>query len=375
MLSDRFSQLLTAYVDGELSPKRRKAVERLLSKSRQARALFRKLEKDSQRLRALPAATAPDLAGPVLGAIHRQGLHPAPESVPAAAAAATPPAFPTWAGLAIAASVLLAVATASYLYFSQGRPGTQPESEIAQPKDPAGPATPKKVPIPPDDPGARFTLAELSSQGERTRLVRELHKDTSFRLNLSCKDSSKGVARLGQAMNALGIGLVVEKRAQKQLENKEAGASYLVYAENLQPGEVLAVLRYLGNAGKEPGRAALCQSVIVSGLTSEHRHDLARLLGTSIDRLAGPPVAPTPKKVPLAPLGDTIIEVPAGADAQPGNPPRKGRASHDRMALVLAYDAGTTATPGPEVHDFLRHRQQQRPGTLQVVLVLREVSA
>src|SRR5215831_7986877 len=54
MLSDQFRQLLTAYVDGELSSRQRKAVQRLLRRSPEARSLLLKLQEDARRLRALP---------------------------------------------------------------------------------------------------------------------------------------------------------------------------------------------------------------------------------------------------------------------------------------------------------------------------------
>ena len=53
MLPDRQSQLLTAYVDGELGTRDRHAVEKLLSSSQEARVLLESLEKDAKRLREL----------------------------------------------------------------------------------------------------------------------------------------------------------------------------------------------------------------------------------------------------------------------------------------------------------------------------------
>ena len=54
MLLDRYRQLLTAYVDGELSSRQRRHVVRLLHRSAEARRLLRQLEADAKSLRDLP---------------------------------------------------------------------------------------------------------------------------------------------------------------------------------------------------------------------------------------------------------------------------------------------------------------------------------
>src|SRR5262245_1123595 len=104
MLSDRLTQLLTAYIDGELSARQRKAVTRLLERSPQARELLRRLEADSRTLRALPRqAPARDLSGDVLRTIAARRLSPAQRR----RARAGTSVIPVWAGFAAAASVLL----------------------------------------------------------------------------------------------------------------------------------------------------------------------------------------------------------------------------------------------------------------------------
>jgi hypothetical protein len=148
-----------------------------------------------------------------------------------------------------------------------------------------------------------------------------------------------------------------------------------VYAENLSPEELANILRYLGAQDTGTPDKQSCDSVIVGTLTSDHRRDLARLLGTSTDNLAAPPKAPPREELPLPPITDTIIEVPPGSQNPPTTAPVKIPSTPERLALVLAYDATSPDGPGPEVRDFLRRRQEQRPGTLQVVFVVREVRA
>ena len=54
MLPERFRELLTAYVDGELSARQRRHVLRLLRRSVEARRLLHFLQSDSHNLIHLP---------------------------------------------------------------------------------------------------------------------------------------------------------------------------------------------------------------------------------------------------------------------------------------------------------------------------------
>src|SRR6476469_3787745 len=104
MLSDQLRQLLTAYVDGELTNRQRKAVQRLLRRSPEARALLRRLQEDARRLHALPRhQLGEEFTARVLRAVRQRQAER--RRRPAAREAT----FPVWAGFAAAAAVLLAV--------------------------------------------------------------------------------------------------------------------------------------------------------------------------------------------------------------------------------------------------------------------------
>jgi hypothetical protein len=114
MQADRYHELLTAYVDGELSTRQRKAVLRLLHKSAEARTLLRQLQANADALRNLPRRTlGPDFPGQVLASIAQRGLLPAGKGV----VQLRPAHWPTWAGWAAAAALLLSVSAASYFAF------------------------------------------------------------------------------------------------------------------------------------------------------------------------------------------------------------------------------------------------------------------
>ena len=112
MLPDRDLQLLTAYVDGEMSPAERKQVTRLLQTSAAARTLLQSLQGDARLVHDLTRLKlGPDFPAKVMRTLAESDLRPCPvrRSVPAPAA---------WIGMAIAASVFVVIAAASYWYFS-----------------------------------------------------------------------------------------------------------------------------------------------------------------------------------------------------------------------------------------------------------------
>src|SRR5205814_1260964 len=122
MLPDQLRQLLTAYVDGELSNRQRKAVERLLRRSPAARTLLRQLQEDARRLRALPRHhLGEEFTARVLRAVRQR------QAQGRRTEAARRAAFPVWAGVAAAAAVLMAVGFGSFLYFAQPTHDTPPD--------------------------------------------------------------------------------------------------------------------------------------------------------------------------------------------------------------------------------------------------------
>src|SRR5690242_19821558 len=117
MQSDRISQFLSAYVDGELNARQLCALEELLARSPEARALLEKLQADAAQLRSLPRFGAPnDLSEQILESVADR---------PAGAGRPYPTiserTIPPWVGLPFAAAVLTAVFCASYWYFSPPR--------------------------------------------------------------------------------------------------------------------------------------------------------------------------------------------------------------------------------------------------------------
>jgi anti-sigma factor RsiW len=115
MLSEDVCRLLTAYVDGELNERQRKAVERLVQRSPEARRLLDQLQTDANILRKLPRRQLPsDFALQVAGAITTRQLRPGQRRVWQPS-----PKILAWAGAA--ASVVLVVGLGSFYYLSPAR--------------------------------------------------------------------------------------------------------------------------------------------------------------------------------------------------------------------------------------------------------------
>ncbi|MBI1918023.1 MAG: hypothetical protein HYS12_25295, partial [Planctomycetes bacterium] len=145
MLPDQDRELLTAYVDGELSTRQRKSVVRLLRRSAEARELLLRLQADARELRALPRPhLAPDFSDGVLKVIGQSGLRPAfrPDRA----------AVPFWTLAAAAAAVLCAVGLGTFALVATLADDTQP-SRVARGHKPNGSSPSgiaKDTPPPPD---------------------------------------------------------------------------------------------------------------------------------------------------------------------------------------------------------------------------------
>jgi hypothetical protein len=112
-------ELLTAAIDGELTPAEHKAAERLLRESASARALFAQLKADAGRLRKLPRVPAPiELAENVLSTINDRAMSPTPLPPVCPQRKFNWSALPVWANLVTAAAILLAISAGSYFYFA-----------------------------------------------------------------------------------------------------------------------------------------------------------------------------------------------------------------------------------------------------------------
>lgn len=147
MLLDRYRQLLTAYVDGELSSRQRRHVARLLRRSAEARQLLKQLQQDAHTLRYLPRPRLPaDLSEPVLRTIAQRRLTPGQRRAAKVSTGAV------WMGplasWAAAAAILSLLGIASYLYFAASL--TDPViPEVARTQTESPTTSPRPAPVDP----------------------------------------------------------------------------------------------------------------------------------------------------------------------------------------------------------------------------------
>jgi len=116
MLPERDRELLTAYVDGELTARQRKHVTKLLQKSPEARILLERLQSDSKTLKALSKPTLElDLSQKVLSQIDQRGI----TVKPTGALYMPPPGgtFPAWVGVTVVAGTVATLGLVSYAVF------------------------------------------------------------------------------------------------------------------------------------------------------------------------------------------------------------------------------------------------------------------
>jgi hypothetical protein len=338
MLSEEILKLLAAYVDGAVSARQRKQVDRLVRKSAEARDLLELLQRDSGELRALRRQKLPlDFSAQVMRRIAEKKLSP-----PTPPPASKP--VPAWLGGTIAAAVLLGVATASFLFFSsRNRPAdTQPEAPL-------------------------FTLANLDLNAEQTRVLSErLAQAKAPHLRLECQNPAAAVAGLETALTETGIQVLVPASTREAL--KQEKGSYLLFAENVTAAELAAVLQKVGRDDLQAGgRGAGFGQVRIHSVTADDRKQLALRLGIDARQLQ-----------PGALGQELALKTPIQGDTRPrndkGNPakPEPEPARPERYALVLARAGGTgDEVVSPEVWDFLKHRGLARPGTLQVIVEIR----
>jgi hypothetical protein len=411
MLPERITELLSAYVDGELSARERRNVTRILRKSNEARQMLHKLKQDSMILRKMPRRkTQLDLSGSVMGTISLRGITlPKIETVPVPP---PPPARRRWrfgVGIAIAALLLVAIGAASYLAFRAAfrspetpvTPGTgRVPGTAAGTRSPAIPEKPLPVlglvhePETPEpapkgvDPQRddRFGLGwtrppafviaqprlmliqsvrDLDQPGPGQALLNELRKDDSSRLDLFCTDTAVALERLSATFKAYGVALRLDPFAQVRLKDQQRGKSktnYAIYCRDLSPEAwTLLVQQLAAEDKKAPARQF--DKLTVNSLTPA---ELVKVLG-------GEPAYYEPPEG----TGPLRIDIRQDISAQTANqltqgPPRPEPDGIDK-GMPTRHAVAVPYLPQPGFSREVRYiveSKSWRPGAVQALLVL-----
>jgi hypothetical protein len=423
MITDMQTRLLTAYVDGELNPRHRQGVERLLKRSPEARELLEKLQDDAAQVRSLPRRyPEAGFDERVVRAAARPRL---PVRRPIRAAQRT---IPAWVGLAAAAAIVLIVAGGSYIYFvsmpeksnrsniahagkdvlppddgskrENGNPGSgahakhEPVGPFRDPNDSrpndttdgtakrefVGPEKPEETPansaltapietmelFQPKVADVRVSLILKMRELDAEKLKAEVKKDKAYRLELPCGDTGKAFLRIESALKALGTTLVIDQIAQNRLKQAKAKTNYVFYADDLTPEELAALVQNLSaedvKAEAKRKGDGLFEGLVVNRMSDADHKELKELLG--IDPRQPAKATPVDPKKPLSETtGDQVAQTVVG-----GKPASKAM---DRLAVAMAYNPERPRPNSAEIKRFLEGRKSPRTGTLQVLLVVR----
>ena len=348
MLPDRITQLLSAYVDGELNSRERRNVGRILRKSPEARQLLSQLKQDSMILRRLPRKkTQIDLTGSAMGTISLRGIKlPKIDTTPIALLHPPPPRKrrPRWLAAVISMLALLAIGAVSYLLFSLaisyglvGPNGDEPPTTGSVPLPPVPGSGQTDRPPPavavlhePDNPTpapkgvnpwkderyglgaarvpdfvaarprlpAILPMRDLELPPGAAQVVQELKSDTASRLDLFCTgDTSGALDRLKAAMEANGATLRLDGYAQARLKQK-LKTNYVVYCQDLAPSEWKNILTQLVRDDKKP---FVFDKLTIHSVTGA---EMARILGGEPANYSQDPSAHTGSQIVQKLSGD-----------------------------------------------------------------------
>ena len=216
MLSERNLQLLTAFVDGELTRRQRKLVMRLLNRSSQARSVLQELQEGAHRMRELPRRKLGEaFAGQVLQAIADQGLR-----VDSRHATTRRPR--RWFAYAAAACVLLAIGLGIYV---ANRTQPSADSNIV--------AKVNTVPAP--EAPLRVTFKELGEKAQQQLLAQRLQAESAVHLDITVRNNATAVSEVRQAFEGQGIKTIVDAAARQARHGGSCRkVTYYVYAENVE---------------------------------------------------------------------------------------------------------------------------------------------
>lgn len=363
MLSDQVTQLLTAFVDGELSQRQRKAVMRVLHKSSEARELLRQMQENAHKLKQLPRRKLePSLVDAVMQAIADQKAQPKP-AAPRRSRRTWLPYF----SAAMAASLLIGV-----VGIFAWKAFKDQEGKIDGPVVKTGDKKPEEKPTPEPTPrkpnpllaqlvegtfggAARQPVqdkpfstpfAELKSdKGPKLAdLSREFDRNPAVHLDITVKNNTMAMARLKDALKDRGITLVIDQSAAKTLAGKNQAKEYLVYAENMTTDELTKLMSELSQSYVIPGTTnqktaeSPYKKVTVAPIAQEEKQKVAKLLGV-----------------------DPATMEPKGSEMKP---------EAKRLAVVLPTTPGSQ--PSAEVRQFVNERRQPQPGAVQVLIKIRQ---
>jgi hypothetical protein len=373
MLADKTLQLLTAYVDGELSPRERQAVLRLLHESSEAREVLRQLQENAHKIQELPRrALDAGFAADVVRAVAERKVAPEPVRRPVG----LPLRWLPYAAAGLAASIAFLFALAGALYLALGGLGTeQPlaKQDGGDPGPPNGNAGAKTDVVQREEPrkpnplipqlidgvygqyaahiaperSSTFAFQDLPKETILSEVTSELKKSKALQLDITVRNQSRAFDRLRAVLKKHGVTLVVDPGSETALKKGHTKTEFLIYADTLKPGELTAILKDL--AHEEKKTASAFNKVSVASLSTHETQQVASLFGTD----------PTKRVDPNSKKG-----------MKPGPKPKSAPEKAERVVVVLPQTPQAKASE--EVRQFLFQPAEPQPGDIPMLLRIRQ---
>jgi len=258
-------------------------------------------------------------------------------------------------------------------------PALDPEPDLGSPKDNAGPVLTdrgmeifdiKTVELAPP---LILSLRDLDQDAVRQKLQIELGKNDGFRLELPVADATRSMDRLQSVCKSAGVNLIVDQVAQGRVKTPQWKTNYVVYAETMTPADLVRLLQALAvadkNAAAKKPADVLLDRMVLFRMNRGDRRELGDLLNidpAQLSRGTGP--LGTDLKRPLADqTGDQLAQLLKG---QGGQSAGKGP---EHAALAVSTYPVRPHRNSAEIKRFLEGRKPLGPGTIQLMLVLRNV--
>ncbi len=214
---------------------------------------------------------------------------------------------------------------------------------------------------------ATFKLRELQQDSARKKLVEELQKDSAVRLELPVPDGSRAFERLQALLKTHHVDLVIDSSAQRRMAKPLWKTNYVLYSEGMTPADLASLLQQIG-ADKRPLDNPF-DHLVVRHMTERDHKELSDLLGVDPVQMKSTKASGARSVDPSKPVSDQTAAQLEAALAGQGRAAAKPSAEHTMLAMP--YNPVRPRRDSAEVKHFLDERKPLRPGSLQVLLVLR----
>lgn len=204
-------------------------------------------------------------------------------------------------------------------------------------------------------------------------LREQLALGNAYRIEIPARDAARGFERIRATLTAVRATLTIPAETQARLKRPVGRTDLALFLENIAPEDLADALARAGTADRELAKKKGLSELYFEGrmivrelFGRSDRRELKALLG--LDPLEVRPSSVRRIEVDIRkPLPDPLADALEGKGV-----PRPGVARGPSVGLALALPLSRTRPP--ELKKFLESRPPARPGTLQVLLVLRNVA-